>query len=772
MTTVDQSLTPVRFYTQQDPYFYTVDNRPLTDLDANDQVLGEGIDASFSNLRLVQAELGRILGAMVGTSTGLYTATFQINGLIFTIPRGFLTYTGQYSASDPRTVFKFAFMYNDFSYTVNTPGTGNSKEFLVEYTFRDTKSTDSEVPYLNDTNPFGLEGVIGGVVELRVKEGLPATSGTQVIPSLDSGYYELATINVTGSPTSIAQSNITYSGNMKYLSDLKIGSSSTTTTTTTSSYVFTSLTASTSSLPVDLSQSNYFDITLKASTTLTFTEPATSHVEDKIIKFTQDSTGGWNVTFPSGVINRGYDIKLAPNAESWVRLIKYGNSNWEAFALQYIPPASTNDIISGIESNLPSASGSDKLYLATDTDNVFVDSGSSWVTVDHPTRISYDSHNKLSLIDSTALLSLTRGSQGSYIDNTGTIQTATQNEPRQFYDPSTTNYRGLVLESQSQNLILNSEVFSSYNLTGVASSTATVTAPDGSTSSPVITEDTSAGNHRIGIPVTANVGTHSTLSIFARSSNRNLVLDATSFLGSTAGFNLSSGTTSNTGNAAIENYGNGWYRCSISGVSTGTSGTVYVQMQSTGLVSATYTGDGSSTMDIWGAQFEPRSRATSYIKTTGTSQTRSADTAQITNLYWLKTYGTLVLETYWHDLQGLESGTPTLVSGNKNSFTLPQIDTASLNTEHYYSDGTNTYTVQQLASLVNSGTNKIAITWTMTGMTIAVNGNTVKGTVNMLNEIDAQSKLLLGSGFNQVYLTNATYYPRNFNSLEMISVTT
>ena len=95
-------------------------------------------------------------------------------------------------------------------------------------------------------------------------------------------------------------------------------------------------------------------------------------------------------------------------------------------------------------------------------------------------------------------------------------------------------------------------------------------------------------------------------------------------------YNLSTGDkVSEVGspNSTITNYSNGWYRISITSTTTITS-IYYIQLIDNNTTA--YTGDGYSSIYIWGAQVEAGSFATSYIKTTGASATRSADNASIT----------------------------------------------------------------------------------------------------------------------------------------------
>jgi hypothetical protein len=104
-----------------------------------------------------------------------------------------------------------------------------------------------------------------------------------------------------------------------------------------------------------------------------------------------------------------------------------------------------------------------------------------------------------------------------------------------------------------------------------------------------------------------------------------------------ATFNLQTGTITSTssGTASIEDYGNGWYRCIVSG--TAITSTIEVGIEGIAVGAYTY---------AWGAQLESGSYPTSYIPTYGTSQTRSADSCLATGVSDLigQTEGTLFVE--------------------------------------------------------------------------------------------------------------------------------
>ena len=217
--------------------------------------------------------------------------------------------------------------------------------------------------------------------------------------------------------------------------------------------------------------------------------------------------------------------------------------------------------------------------------------------------------------------------------------------PRFDYDPVTLAPRGLLIEEARTNLLTYSEAIS----TGYAPVRATLvnnatSAPSGVVNATKLVEDTTAtSTHIVGGTITA--GATSSFSVFAKAAERTwlYVVSGTA----TAYFDLSTGAVGTTANCtgSTVNMGNGWYRCIISNFTTSSS--VYVG-PATGNGGASYTGNGTSGLYLWGLQLEAGSFATSYIPTVASTVTRNADVASMTGTNFSSWYnqsqGTFVAE--------------------------------------------------------------------------------------------------------------------------------
>lgn len=229
-----------------------------------------------------------------------------------------------------------------------------------------------------------------------------------------------------------------------------------------------------------------------------------------------------------------------------------------------------------------------------------------------------------------SVCTFTRASAATYTDRYGVLKSVAADTPRFTAD-------GLLIEGASTNLLTYSEQFDNAAWVkagaSVTANTAAVTDPYGTNLADKLVEDTSTGNHQVNQIFATTAGSTTTRSVFLKAGERSRAYihsyNGTANVG--AYFDLSAGTviSSDSGvTAVIKQFANGWYRCSITLTETATSERLQVRLVSTG-TTTTYTGDGTSGLYIFGAQFEATPFATSYIPTTTTSATRVSNNFSI-----------------------------------------------------------------------------------------------------------------------------------------------
>ena len=244
-----------------------------------------------------------------------------------------------------------------------------------------------------------------------------------------------------------------------------------------------------------------------------------------------------------------------------------------------------------------------------------VDSGTS-VTVSSVSVKEYTS----------ADMDVTRATDATRVDENGLIEDVLSNVPRIDYTGGGCPH--ILAEPMRTNLIPYSEDFSQYTNSDTTDTANTVTSPDGTVNGTTLTASGSGSlNHIITSPTYTIASGEITSSIFAKKGTVNYIrlrLNGTTG-GERAWYNLNNGTIDGedvSGSAKIEDYGNGWYRCSLtsrSNIASGSGKSLQIFIQDSGDSQTAWTANGTENIYIWGTQTEQGSYATSYIPNFGTA---------------------------------------------------------------------------------------------------------------------------------------------------------
>ncbi len=382
--------------------------------------------------------------------------------------------------------------------------------------------------------------------------------------------------------------------------------------------------------------------------------------------------------------------------------------------------------------------------------------------------------------------SFSRASTGTLFNSSGVLTSAAVNVPRfdHVYIGGSWVSRGLLVEEQRTNLCIYSEDFSNAEWFKTASSISSnvINAPDGQQTADKIVENTANDTHYINFTVGKmnSSGTY-TNSFFAKAGERTwcrvYIYDGST--SASAWFNLSSGTvgTVNSGiTAAIQNVGNGWYRCSATRTITGSNQANGGIILATGDNVSSYTGDGSSGIYIWGAQLESAAFNTSYIPSlSNSSTTRSADVCQITGTsfssFWNAGEGSIAAE---YDILH-PSGVDKILFNASNAGASASIYYTDAATAYYvvYNGGVQAQLTPGSEPAANTVT-RVALCYKANDFAVTRNGASVltdtSGNIPTVDRFNIGDQT--GSGKINGHISRLRYYPTRLTNATLQSLCT
>jgi hypothetical protein len=389
--------------------------------------------------------------------------------------------------------------------------------------------------------------------------------------------------------------------------------------------------------------------------------------------------------------------------------------------------------------------------------------------------------------DGSGDLSVVRATTKTRVNSLGVIESVPMNVAALDYTDSTCP--SILVEPQRTNLVLRSEEFdnvawSKINATVTAN---TIVSPDGTQNADKFVENNGTGTKWIYNVPTVISGSVYTYSVFAKKGERDFIyINAFSSGNRRAWFNLNTGTIGTTdvgASAKIENYVNGWYRCSVT--FTAASGTnFYLLGVSNANNVENYTGDGTSGIYIWGAQNELGTNATSYIPTVASAVTRNADVISKTGISSLigQTEGTLFFDGIVNSIQN--SGT-NILNTNKNPSVASQIaltkvsSTNKIRFEQFFGNGGfGNIRLESTNTFANGTRTKVAIRYKSGNFAMYINGVLEATSSSTFTNIGTKSDLFLNDSATlyafqgSVSFNSVALWKETLNNTELAQLTT
>ena len=323
------------------------------------------------------------------------------------------------------------------------------------------------------------------------------------------------------------------------------------------------------------------------------------------------------------------------------------------------------------------------------------------------------------------------------------------------------SYKGVLVEPESTNFALDSGDWTTGNwgnpVGGATSLDSSVKAPDGtSDSNKIVGNGTSDVIFWRTQTFTFDSAGTWTISFFAKQTATvrytRITLSGYTAATNTSGvFDLQQGRVL-SGNGTIEEYGNGWYRCTIHPTIDSGDLTGIILIYASGGVSVPNWGTSANangkTLNAWGLHIEKSPIATSYIPTTTGAVTRVKDDIYLTSASSLigQTEGTMFVEVDWRVASGKIQNIFAVSDGTfSNGFRIYNSSAGSLTMLGRSNDVT--LTNQGESSSAYSGIQKIAFAYKTDDFELYRNGSSIStDTSGSLSSLATLTDIDFGQG--------------------------
>ena len=373
----------------------------------------------------------------------------------------------------------------------------------------------------------------------------------------------------------------------------------------------------------------------------------------------------------------------------------------------------------------------------------------------------------------------TRASSATRVNASGLIETVATGVPRLEYplvNGAVNGCPSLLLEPQSTNLALYSEDFSNSYWTTSRIETpyiSDVLSPEGALNAYTLEissgETNGGGVFKTGLSISGD----NSFSVFAKKkTSKYLALGDGNLTSNGVWFDLENGTIGTQYNAIgeIEEFGNGWYKCTMKYTLTSSNAKFIYQSNTNGATSLGVVGGDS--VYIFGAQLEQNSYPTSYIPTSGSAVTRVADACtnggndQVIN----NIEGTIFINCDFINNNGVQ----VLCSPNDNAFNKRIEIWANSGLVTGFIGGSSNITIGSSA-LVN-GNHKIALAYKSGNSSFYIDGVLI-GSKSDSFTISALTQLTLGYFNGNQYMSESKtkdvrVYNTALTDAELITLTT